>query len=132
MQFEQVNLAALEIAIKTAMGPEAPEVVRKLYVNIEHAMRIAYDRGYADCLNDTDKVYDQGFSDGAEDDLSYNEGWDAGFEEGETSGYMCGVSDARERPAECDLKVAAIIAATKAKRLDEELVTLQSADDMLN
>ncbi|MFI4971123.1 MAG: hypothetical protein ACHP7H_00470 [Hyphomicrobiales bacterium] len=103
---QTVNGKALNVAINLMLGPEVTVIVGKLYVAIESAMKDGYELG----VIDGQKNVAQATAD------AFDEGWDYGYDAGETDGleetdnsYIQGVADARARPETADANVAGII-----------------------
>jgi hypothetical protein len=100
MQFAEINLDALRFAIETAMGPEAVNVIRVLYVNFEKAMNAAYDAGHLDGFFEAEDDGLDIFEDGY--DAGHMHGYDLGYSEGAADGYGDAINDGLDADAEAN------------------------------
>lgn len=118
MQFENINIDALQRATDYVVGPDGTATVAKTYHAFHAAMQAAFEEGRAlgraeaeqDVEDRLDTAFDEGFEQGSafqelEDEADAAQAADECYEDG----YLDGVADARARPGIADTNVAGIL-----------------------
>lgn len=90
MQFETLNITALEKAVALLFGEAATPLVTRTYHTINEAMMEGYDQGRADAEDDQAETVDAFFDRLGADEIVFSLQHDSGDEQPDQDGYTIG------------------------------------------
>lgn len=125
MQYESLNVPALQSALNLLLGPQGTEVVAKMYFAFNGAMENAAQEGFRKGFQAAEAVAKEDAEQNIEEriDAAFDNGFMQGSaqaEEDADDAYIRGVADARARPAEADDNVQDIISERGAYAINGE------------